>query len=92
MAKPASASLSFWMVLLLVICLGGLTLHFFTESLGPDSLFPTSSEVAGHYDENYIQVNFTLSEVSSLLVKINLEQAPSGQSFGQPPLLPPPNI
>ncbi len=85
-------SLPSWVALILLICLFSLAAHFFTESVGSEGLFSATSDIAGHFDDTFILVCFSLLPVCALLMTINPEETSFQQSFGQPPLNPPPNF
>ncbi len=80
------------MMLILVICLISLALHFFTESMGPQGLFSSASDAAGHYDDTFILICFSFLPASILFMKIRSEEISFQRSFGRPPLLPPPSF
>ena len=93
MARPAPARLPSWIVLVLLICLSGLAVHFYIESLGMFDLPVTHvlNECTGHCEDHFIPLVGNLLDVEDLVLSLMPYRLLLQASFDHPPLLPPPN-
>ena len=93
MARTAPARFPLWMVLLLLICLSGMAVHIYIESLDLTGQFASLAfnESSGHYDDHFVpQLHMTLP-MDNMILFLNPEPSLPRASLGVLPLLPPPN-
>jgi hypothetical protein len=93
MDRTAPARFPLWMVLLLLICLSGMAVHFYVESLDfpGQHASPAHNESAGHCDDHFIQLTPAMFPMHNLVAVLTTETALPRASLGVLPLLPPPN-
>jgi hypothetical protein len=81
------------MAVLLVICLSGMAVHFYVESLDTSVLPAVSvlNECTGHCEDHFIPFVNPVFHLDERLAVLTPELSLPQTSFDIPPLLPPPN-